>query len=86
MKIILEYCTTAWNAKHHISWQDLVLLFQKLDDNDDGQITFEEFLNGLNQFKESAKEQSPDPGKHIPLYLNNYKLDIDKVTFSVFYG
>jgi len=36
--------------------QDLVELFQELDDNKDGLVTFEEFLNGLRLFKEEEEE------------------------------
>ena len=37
--------------------QDLVELFQELDDNKDGLVTFEEFLNGLRLFKEAVGDQ-----------------------------
>ena len=43
-----------------ITRQDLIELFQELDENKDGLVTFEEFLNGLRVFQDhfnSEQEQ-----------------------------
>ena len=66
-------------------WQDLVELFQELDDNKDGLVTFEEFLNGLRLFKEAVgDQQEQEQGKIVRFYKQSvlYSMRVVGCEFS----